>query len=240
MNGSLSHVHQFQDHFKSALIPYQDKFEIGLCPPFPYLTSFSQAFSSAVCLGGQDCSDASKGAYTGDVSASMLKDVGCSFVVLGHSERRQYHGENAQTLKQKCLQAIEADLGIVLCVGETAAQRQAGVHLEQVATQVRDVLSDMAQPPSLSIAYEPVWAIGTQETPSLEAVGEMVETIQSTYQHLFPQALESVCVLYGGSVNSENVSSFLSLPGLGGVLVGGASLKADTFEALLNACLLMT
>ena len=235
MNGSLDHVHRFQAHLEPTLKVLQDRLSLGICPPFPFLTAFSENFLSHICLGGQDCSTQAKGAFTGDISAAMLKDVGCSFVLLGHSERRYYHQETSEILKQKYLQAVHANLQVILCVGETLAQRQEGTHLETVAKQIHEVLKGEEAPAALWIAYEPVWAIGTKEVPSSEAVQEMVVCIQQTYRHLFPKMSVPVPILYGGSVGAENVASFLNISGIEGVLVGGASLQPETFEALLKA-----
>jgi triosephosphate isomerase (TIM) len=248
MKGSWAHAQDFaqglrifldQPHLLSPNLP---ALEVGVCPPFPYLAAF-QPGSHRFLLGGQDCAPFTQGAYTGDVGADMLQDMGCAFVLIGHSERRQHHGEDAACLQQKIACALKAGLRVVLCVGETQQQRQVGLQEHHISKQLQEALSgvklglklDLTHPDALWIAYEPLWSIGTQQTPSPEAVHQMALCIQQTVQQLFPDSARAVPVLYGGSVTAENAQVFLKIPEISGVLVGGASVQLETFLPLLEA-----
>jgi triosephosphate isomerase (TIM) len=204
--------------------------DLLVCPPATLIAAVGEVIAgSGVALGGQNCHAAEKGACTGDVSAEMLKDAGCSYVILGHSERRQACGETDAEVRAKVVAAWRAGLIAVLCVGETRAEREAGRALAVVAGQLAGSLPDGADAARLVVAYEPVWAIGTGLTPTLADIEEMHHAIRAR----IPAGTR---ILYGGSVNPKNAGELLSLGEIDGALVGGASLKADDFWAISQAC----
>ena len=216
--------------------------ELLVCPPFTALAAVADALAgSAVAVGGQDCHAAAPGAqfgaHTGDISAAMLKDAGAGYVILGHSERRQNHGETSETVREKVLAAVAAGLVPIVCVGETADQRAGGQETETVGWQLSGSLpAGFAQGGSAGIvAYEPVWAIGTGRTPTADEVAAMHGFIRAELSRQFGPAGAGIRILYGGSVNAGNAAALLSLPEVGGALVGGASLTAESFRAIAAA-----
>jgi triosephosphate isomerase (TIM) len=215
--------------------------DVLVCPPFLHLEAVSGALAgSAVLLGGQDCHDAESGAHTGDVSAAMLRDAECCHCIVGHSERRADHGEDDALIRAKATALHQEGLIAVICVGETLAQRDAGTTLQIVETQLRGSLPDGATASNTVIAYEPVWAIGTGRTPSLEQVGEVHDHIRSVLTGTANTGMantgEAVRILYGGSVNPGNARDILALANVNGGLVGGASLKIDDFCSIIQSC----
>jgi triosephosphate isomerase (TIM) len=207
--------------------------ELLVCPPFVHLAAVAPVLADApVALGGQDCHQAKRGAHTGDVSAPMLHDVGARWVILGHSERRQNHGETDETVREKVLAAVEAGLTPIVCVGETAAQRAGGQETEVVGWQLA---GSLPKPFTGVVAYEPIWAIGTGKNATDEDVATMHAFIREELERQFGDAGEGIRILYGGSVRPSNAASLLSVPHVGGALVGGASLKADDFLAIARA-----
>ncbi len=223
MNGTVESARQLA----SAVNP-SDKCEVVLYPPFPLINEVVQAANPTIHIGGQDCHTEESGAYTGDVSAVMLKDIGCSYVITGHSERRQYHSETDELICRKSAAAHSAGLKAIICVGESLEQREAGDAIEVVKKQIRSSVPEAADYSNTIIAYEPVWAIGTGKTPTTDEIVEIHVAIISCTSGQFP-------VLYGGSVKGENAVEILALDGVGGVLVGGASLKADSFNQIIGA-----
>jgi triosephosphate isomerase len=185
-------------------------------------------------VGGQDCHAQAKGAFTGDVAAPMLADAGAGFVILGHSERRALHGESDALVQAKSAAALAAGLGVILCVGETEAERDAGEAISVVAGQLKGSLVEGAAA-KLAVAYEPVWAIGTGRVPSVEDVAAMHAAIRAELLAFYGDAGAAVRILYGGSVNAGNAVELLSVPEVGGALVGGASLTAESFGAIIHA-----
>ncbi len=212
-----------------------DGVRVAIFPPFTSLKAAAQGLEkSAVALGAQDCSaQLQEGAFTGDVSASMLKDAGCEFVILGHSERRQHHNEQDEIVKRKAAAALQAGLIPVICVGETEEDRKQGRHLETVSAQVRGSLPSLTHSNNFIIAYEPVWAIGSGATPSLPQIEEIHKTIASLLTYDTSGA--RTAIVYGGSVKSANAREILSADTINGVLVGGASLKTEEFGAIIAA-----
>ncbi|MFO1189013.1 MAG: triose-phosphate isomerase [Alphaproteobacteria bacterium] len=209
--------------------------EILICPPATVVRSVSEALGgSAVALGGQDCHAEASGAFTGDVSAEMLKDAGCRYVILGHSERRALHGESDAVVHAKAKAAWRAGLVAIVCVGETEAERDAGQTLAVVGRQIAGSIPAGATPDPLVVAYEPVWAIGTGRTPTPAEVNEVHAEIRRVLGQRVA-AGRPVRILYGGSVKPDNAKVLLSLPDVDGALVGGASLKADDFWAIAMA-----
>ena len=207
-----------------------------VCPPFQLLMPVAEDLAgSQVLLGAQDCHTAEKGAHTGDISAAMLGDAGCSHVILGHSERRADHGESDCLVRSKAQAAFAAGLGPIICMGETEDQRQAGQALAVVAAQIAGSLPRAEG--EIVVAYEPVWAIGSGRTPTPDEVGEVHGHIRSLLcQQLGDDRGAAVRILYGGSVKAANAGELLTIDDVDGALVGGASLDAGEFRAIGAAC----
>lgn len=212
--------------------------EIALAPPAPFIGALRDAVS-AIGVGGQDCHASAKGAHTGDVSAAMLADVGADFVILGHSERRRDHGEDDALVRTKAEAALAAGLSVIICVGETLEDRDAGRAEAVVSRQVEGSVpaseSAAVAAGHLALAYEPVWAIGTGRVAAVEDVIAMHAAVQARLAAIFGEEAAKIRILYGGSVNGENAAGLLSAPGVGGALVGGASLTADAFLPIVAA-----
>jgi triosephosphate isomerase len=209
---------------------------LALCPPATLIQRMSEALAgSAVLVGGQDCHPDPSGAYTGDVSAEMLADAGATLVILGHSERRAGYGETDELVAAKVRAAIRAGLEPIVCVGETLEERKAGDALKVVTGQVRGSLPRELDRKAYSVAYEPVWAIGSGLTPTLGEIEEMHGAIRATLRDLFGEDGDEPPILYGGSVKPANAAEILHAAEVGGALVGGASLKADDFLAIIDA-----
>ena len=204
--------------------------DIVVCPPTALLFELRDALQGAgIALGGQDCHAEEKGAHTGDISAELLADCGCSYVILGHSERRADHGETNEIVRMKVAAALRAELRAILCVGESEEEREAGRALAVVGEQLSKSLPDSGGSANIIIAYEPVWAIGTGRIPSAVEIGEMHQHIRDLFGELKTGGKSGVRVLYGGSVKAENADEILSIAGVDGALVGGASLSAKNF-----------
>jgi triosephosphate isomerase (TIM) len=208
---------------------------VGIAPPFTLISALSEALQTAE-VGAQDCHDQTHGAFTGDVSAPMLADAGAVFAIVGHSERRTLHGESDALVKAKAEAAMLAGLEVIVCVGENAVQRDAGqaetIVTTQLASSMPEVIGSCAL---LTVAYEPVWAIGTGRVPSLDDVGAMHRAIRAKLVELYGAEAAGIAILYGGSVNAGNAGQLLSADEVGGALVGGASLTADSFLAIVLA-----
>jgi triosephosphate isomerase len=210
--------------------------EVAVCPPATLLAPAAAALAGGpVALGAQDCHPAASGAFTGNLSAEMLKDSGCAYVIVGHSERRAAHGEDDAAVKAKAQAALRAGLTAIVCVGETRAERDAGEALAVVSAQVRGSLPDGATPENTVIAYEPVWAIGAGLTPTAADVADMHKAIRILLGELIGEAGAKVRILYGGSVKPANARELMGLENVDGALVGGASLKAADFLAIASA-----
>ena len=230
MNGRRSSTATFAQAWAAQRLP--ENVSTGIAAPLPYLLDLKQA-APALPVGAQDVSRFDKdGAFTGETSAAMLADLGAQFVLLGHSERRQYFGENNETLSAKLDNALAAGLTPILCVGETLAQRQAAQEQAVVAEQL-SVLRGKAMP-HIAIAYEPVWAIGTGQVASPEQIADMHAFIYAELLS-FTNKSANIRALYGGSVNAQNAQTILTLPNVDGALVGGASLQTDSFAAIVQA-----
>jgi triosephosphate isomerase len=209
---------------------------VAICPPSVLLCRMAQALAgSAVLVGGQDHRVEESGAFTGDVSAEMLADAGARLVILGHSERRTLHGEDDALIAGKVRAALGAGLEPIVCVGETLEQRKAGRALAVVTGQLQQSLPAELAGRAFSVAYEPVWAIGTGLTPSLAEIEEMHVAIRATLQRMFGGHGDTAPILYGGSVKPSNAAEILHAAEVGGALVGGASLKAADFLAIIRA-----
>ena len=206
--------------------------ELLACPPFPYLVPVGGALGRDVALGGQDCHAQAKGAHTGDVAAAMLRDVGATYVILGHSERRADHAEADAAVRAKAEAALAAGLTPIVCVGESEAQRLAGEAEAVVTGQLDGSLPDGFAGAGGVVAYEPVWAIGTGRTPTEAEIAAIHAAIRGNLERRFGAAGGGLRILYGGSVKPGNAKGILALPHVDGALVGGASLAAADFLAI--------
>jgi triosephosphate isomerase len=211
--------------------------DIMICPPATLIRQFSEAAKGTpLIIGAQDCHAEPSGAYTGDISAPMLADAGAKAVIVGHSERRSMHGERDEDVRAKAESAYAAGLVAILCLGETAGERRFGLTLAVMARQLEGSLPASANAANTVIAYEPVWAIGTGLTPSLEDVAEAHGFLRAELARLKGEAVaRETRILYGGSVNPKNAAQLLTIGDVDGGLVGGASLKADDFLAVIAA-----
>lgn len=209
--------------------------EMLLCPPALLLGAVRASIGdSGISLGGQDSHAAEQGAHTGDTSAAMLHDAGCAYVIVGHSERRADHDEDDATVNAKASAAQTSGLVPVICIGETLEEREAGRAVEVVTGQLRGSIPEGSSAATMVVAYEPVWAIGTGRTPTLDDISEVHDAIRSALKGVSSD-FESVRILYGGSVKPENASEILAVANVNGALVGGASLKSDDFWAIAEA-----
>jgi triosephosphate isomerase len=207
--------------------------ELLVCPTALHVAAVARALQgTSVAVGGQDCHQAKQGAHTGDISAPMLRDAGASWVILGHSERRQNHDENDELVREKTLAAVETGLNPIVCVGETFDQRSGGQETEIVGWQLA---GSLPKPFTGVVAYEPVWAIGTGKTATDQDVALMHAFIREELVRQFGDAGHAIRILYGGSVKAANAASLLAVANVGGALVGGASLDAAEFLAIARA-----
>jgi triosephosphate isomerase (TIM) len=211
-----------------------DGVEKVVCPPFISLAAVKELLkNSQVKLGAQNVYFAEKGAYTGEVSPLMLKDL-CHYVIIGHSERRQYFNETNELVNKKLAAAIKAGLAPILCVGERLEENEAGNTEEVVGKQVREGLSGIAQLETLVIAYEPIWAIGTGRAATGKQADDTIGFIRHNVAQINNNIADNIRILYGGSVTAENIAEFIKQPQVDGALVGGASLKADQFVSIVK------
>jgi triosephosphate isomerase len=212
--------------------------DVALCPSFVLLPAVKAAIGGApIALGAQNLSDQKEGAFTGEVSGAMLKSVGCDYVIIGHSERRQYNGETDAIVNRKIVAAFQNGLVPIVCVGETLGEREANKTLDVVNRQVKGALEGLpsAETKRLVIAYEPVWAIGTGKTASPAQAQEVHLAIRDILKDQYgSQTSLVVRILYGGSVKPDNVAELMGCPDIDGGLVGGASLKPDSFLEIVN------
>jgi triosephosphate isomerase len=210
--------------------------EVAVCPTYVHLAQALQLCnSSGISVGAQDCSQMNAGAYTGDVSPVMLAEMGCRWVLLGHSERRQYHDETDELIAAKLAVAVEAGLQPIVCVGETREQREAGSAETVVGSQLKEALKGPVDMGNLVVAYEPVWAIGTGLTASPEQAQDMHAFIRGVLSGITDVDAMATRVLYGGSVKADNAAQLFAAPDIDGALVGGASLDATEFLAIVGA-----
>ncbi len=237
MNGTLESVHALVEGIKSGLDTVTDT-EVVVCPPFVYLETVSRLISgTSVVLGAQNVAKEDPGAFTGEIAAPMLKDFGCQYVIVGHSERRNLYGETDSLVADKFERALQEGLKPILCVGELLEEREAGKEREVVARQVNAVIEKVgiAGVGKGVIAYEPVWAIGTGKTASPEQAQEAHAFIREQMASHDGTVAESTRILYGGSVNAGNIDGLVAAPDIDGGLIGGASLKPQDFLAICRA-----
>ena len=233
MNGSLAALAEVEALIAAHPAPACDML---LCPPTPLIAAMAaRAQGSALQVGGQDCHQNTSGAHTGDVAAAMLAEAGASHVILGHSERRADHGESSDLVRQKAEAALAAGLIAVVCLGETEAERDAGTTLAVIGAQLDASLPASSTAATVVIAYEPVWAIGTGRTPTLAQIAEVHGFLRARLVGLIGAEAKGLRLLYGGSVKPSNAAEIFALPEVDGALVGGASLKAADFGAIVAA-----
>jgi triosephosphate isomerase len=209
--------------------------DIVICPPATLVARAAACAAGRLAIGGQDCHSGVSGAYTGDISAEMLKDAGARFVIVGHSERRQYHHESDADVAAKTGAAWRAGLTAIICVGETELERDSGRALEVVAGQIAGSVPRGVDAACAAIAYEPVWAIGTGRTPGATDIVQMHAHIRAEIVRLAGREGKNIRILYGGSVKPANAREILALAEVGGALVGGASLKAADFRKIFTS-----
>jgi triosephosphate isomerase (TIM) len=233
MNGLRASVSELETIVRDSR-DLRERIDLMVCPPATLIMAFV-AVADGVAIGGQDCHPEPAGAYTGDVAAEMLADLGASAVIVGHSERRSYHRETDDEVRRKVMAAWRAGLLAILCVGESQDDRVGGRTLKIVGAQLQGSLPDRARPDNLVIAYEPVWAIGSGLTPTRADIAEVHGFIRSQVAARLGAAGEGVRILYGGSVKPANAGELMAVPDVDGALVGGASLKAEDFLAIAGA-----
>lgn len=237
MNGSFAANRSLLSEIVAGL-PVSSDCDVLVCAPAPYLTQCAELLTaSLVKWGAQDVSEHAQGAFTGEVSASMLVDCGCRYVIVGHSERRAYHAESNAVVARKTLRALSENLIPIVCVGETLEQRESGQTEEVVAAQLQAVLDvvDVAQITQLVVAYEPVWAIGTGKTATPQMAQDVHAFLRQQIALKDVAAAASVQILYGGSMKPENAKDLLAMADIDGGLIGGAALKSADFLAIAAA-----
>jgi triosephosphate isomerase len=221
---------------KRGLADEPARSDVLICPPATLIMEAAKAAEkSPIAIGGQDCHALASGAYTGDISAEMLRDAGATAVILGHSERRQYHGETNVVVAGKMRAAHRAGLTAILCVGESDKERAANQAVRVVTQQLLASIPPELEAADLTVAYEPIWAIGTGKTPTAADIAEMHTAIRAMLLERFPAAGKDIRILYGGSVKPDNAVEILAVRNVDGALVGGASLKAADFLAIIRA-----
>lgn len=239
MNMVPSDIKPFAEALKTLSPKSQRLCEVAVCAPYVDLTAAIKAFRDCkVSIGAENLNEHESGAYTGEVSASMLADLGIKYVIIGHSERRQYYGETDITVNKKVKAAVEAGLTPIICVGESLEQRELGVTKDLVRLQLKSAIAgiDAAQVRKFVIAYEPIWAIGTGKTATAEQANEVCCEIRLTLREMFGARIaRSVTIQYGGSMNEGNAAELLAQPDIDGGLIGGASLVPEKFAAIIAA-----
>ena len=238
MNKTLSETRAFAEELK-PILPRGKWCDVVLCVPYVNIPAAVRLFKDCrVAIGAENCHYEATGAYTGEVSAEMLKEVGVKYVIIGHSERRQYYNETDVTVNKKVHAALEVGLRPIVCVGESLEQREMGVTMDLIAYQVKCALSGVSADKvrHVVIAYEPLWAIGTGKTATAEQAGEVCEAIRTVIRKLYgARVARSVTIQYGGSMNAKNASELLAQPDVDGGLIGGASLKSADFATIVEA-----
>lgn len=236
MNGLLSDSKALAREVAANVKALKPNADVFVCPPFTLLTTVKKALrGSKVMLGAQDCHVETKGAHTGDVSPVMLKDAGCDYVILGHSERRTDHKESSALIKQKAKAALDAGLKVIICVGETLAERKAGKAFEVTEKQIKASVPGESTASNTVIAYEPVWAIGTGQTATPEDAEAVHAHIRKVLAEKLSKSIASrMRILYGGSMKPANAAELIAKENIDGGLIGGASLKAADFTAIIE------
>ena len=239
MNMSAAAVRPFVEELR-PLLPKVKTCDIALCVPFPLIPALTKVLREGgrIAAGAQDVSEHENGAYTGEVSCAMLTELGVKCVIVGHSERRQYHGEDDIRVNAKLRAAIAAGLTPIVCVGESLQQREMGITLEHIAYQVRAALAGLSEEQARRcvVAYEPIWAIGTGRVATAEQAQEVCAHIRRVVKDGFgAKAARSISIFYGGSANAANAAQLLTMPDIDGGLIGGASLRPGEFASIIAA-----
>ena len=238
MNTNLQEGVALACEVNKALKDATPKCDVVIAVPFTHLATVNEVIDkSKLGLGAENCADHKSGAYTGEVSASMVASTGATYVILGHSERRQYYGETSETLKEKVALALENNLTPIFCIGEVLAERENGTYNDVVKKQIEDALFHLSAEDfgKIILAYEPVWAIGTGKTATAEQANETIAFIRKTVGEMFCcKCAEALRIQYGGSMNAGNCKELMAMPEIDGGLIGGASLKAPDFAAIVN------
>ena len=233
MNKKIDEAQAFLDEF-IPLVWNERDVDIVIAPPFTALYTMANLLKiTRIGLAAQDLFYEDKGAYTGEISPVMLTDIGCSYVIIGHSERRIYFGETNEIVNKKIRAARRHGLEVIFCIGESLSEREAGMTFDVLKKQINEGLRDVSSD-GLIIAYEPVWAIGTGKTATPDQAQEAHEAIRKTLSHLYGEPAKGLRILYGGSVTPENADVLMACPDVDGALVGGASLKADSFAGIVK------
>ncbi len=238
MNTTLEEGVGLAKDVNEALKHAEVECDVVICVPFTHLASVNAVIDTKLGLGAENCADHKSGAYTGEVSASMVASTGATYVILGHSERRQYYGETAETLKEKVALALDNNLTPIFCIGEVLEQRENGSYLDVVKSQIEDALFGLsaAEFSKLILAYEPVWAIGTGKTATDDQAQEMHAHIRSVIAGKYGKEIaDNTSILYGGSCKPSNARALFAKPDVDGGLIGGASLDAESFMGIVTA-----
>ena len=239
MNKNLQEGIALAKELNEALIADKPNCDVIICTPFIHLASVTPIVDKNIIgVGAENCADKEKGAYTGEVSAEMVKSTGANYVILGHSERRAYYHETPEILKEKINLALANGLKVIFCIGEVLEERESGKQNEVVKAQLEGSLFDLSQEEfsNIILAYEPVWAIGTGKTATAEQAEEMHEFIRNVIAEKFGnEAAENVSILYGGSCKPSNAKELFAKPNVDGGLIGGAALKAADFKGIIDA-----
>lgn len=240
MNCSPSETQSLIGELQDVMVEVKDHVQVLICPPFVSLTTAAEALKrlSTIELGAQNVHFQPNGAFTGEISTEMLNEIGCNFVILGHSERREYFAETDEIINKKIVRALEAGLRPILCVGEKLNERKESRHFDVVKNQLNRSLANVPfnRMRNIVIAYEPVWAIGTGETATPDQAQEVHAFIRAELDSLYGASVAGgVQILYGGSLKPDNAKEILSKPDVDGGLIGGASLKASSFTAIVSA-----
>lgn len=239
MNQNLQEGVALAKEINDLLVADKPNCDVVVCTPFIHLAKVADVLdSSVVGLGAENCADKEKGAYTGEVSAAMVKSTGAQYVILGHSERRQYYGETAEILKEKVQLALANGLKVIFCCGESLEEREANKQNEVVKAELEGSVFNLTAEEwkNIILAYEPIWAIGTGKTATSDQAEEMLAYIRQIVAENFDQNVaDETSILYGGSCNAKNADELFSKPNIDGGLIGGASLKSADFKAIIDA-----
>jgi triosephosphate isomerase len=236
MNGTTASLAEVRKLGELLTVGEPPRCTVVICPPATLIAQLTaEASSAGIVTGGQDCHAAASGANTGDISAPMLADAGAQYVIVGHSERRRDHAETDAAVRAKAVAGMAAGLIPIICVGETEAERRAGQALNVVASQISGSVPVQGEGRGIVIAYEPVWAIGTGLTPTVADIAQMHTAIRGQLVELLGGAGAKTRILYGGSVKPSNAAEILAIADVDGALVGGASLLANDFHAIISA-----
>ena len=238
MNNTLSQTKQFAEEIK-PIMPRGKWCNVVLCVPAVNITTAVRLFKDChIAIGAETCHYEDHGAYTGEITAEMIKEAGAKYVIIGHSERRQYYNETDFTVNKKVHAALEVGLNPIVCVGESLEQRELGITMELIALQVKSALAGVPAEKlrKCVIAYEPIWAIGTGKTATAEQAAEVCTSIRTTVRHLYGARIaRSITIQYGGSMKPGNAAELLAQPDIDGGLIGGAALKPADFVEIINA-----